>query len=127
MALATAKMLGQCAIPLGLVLIGATIADHAHEFTSARGGRAMAAACALRLGALPVLFLLLAKFLPASRELRQVILLQAAMPAGVFSIVIAKHYGGDVPTALRVVIATSLAGLVTIPLWIRVGMKFAGL
>src|SRR6185436_15582227 len=34
----TAHMLGQCAIPFGVLLIGATMADYAHEFRAARGG-----------------------------------------------------------------------------------------
>lgn len=125
--LATVKMLGDCSIPLGLVLIGAIIADFAGEFHTAAGGRTMAVACGLRLGVLPVLFLLLARFLPCSVELKRVILLQAAMPAAVFTIIMAKHYGGDTPTALRVVISTSAVSLATIPLWIRWGMKFVGL
>jgi predicted permease len=46
------------------------------------------------------------------------------MPAAVFPVVMAKHYGGDPATALRVVLATSLVGLITIPLWIRAGMHY---
>jgi hypothetical protein len=72
-------------------------------------------------------FLLLARYLPCSVELKRVILLQAAMPAAVFPIIMARHYGGDPITALRVVVATSLGGLLTIPLWLRFGMHFAGL
>jgi len=49
------------------------------------------------------------------------------MPAAVFPIVMARHYGGDPATAMRVVIGTSVVGLATIPLWIRFGMKFVGL
>jgi malate permease and related proteins len=86
-----------------------------------------AGAFLLRLGVLPFLFLLVARYLPCSTELKQVIVLEAAMPAAVFPIVISKHYGGDVNTALRVVLSTSVAGLITIPLWIRFGMKFVGL
>ena len=122
-----AHLLGQCAIPLGLVLIGATMADHAHEFVRRQGGRVIALACLLRLGVLPLAFLLLARHLPCSIELKRVIVLQAAMPAAVLPIVMARHYGGDPITALRVVIATSLGGLVTIPLWVRFGMRFVGL
>jgi hypothetical protein len=117
-----AHLLGQCAIPLGLVLVGATMADHAHEFVSVQGGRAMALACALRLGVLPAAFLLVARYLPASIELKRVIVLQAAMPAAVFPIIMARHYGGDPATALRVVLATSAVGLVTMPLWLRFGL-----
>ena len=123
----TAHMLGQCAIPFGVILIGATMADYVHEFASVRGLRLVLVSCALRLGILPVLFLLLAKYLPCSLELKRVITMQAAMASAVFPIVMAKHYGGDPATALRVVLGTSLAGLVTIPLWLRFGMKWVGL
>lgn len=122
----TTHMLGQCAIPFGVLLIGATMADFVNEFRSARGGRVLLTSCVLRLGILPVLFLLLAKFLPCPVELKRVIVVQAAMPAAVFPIVMAKHYGGDPATALRVVLATSLVGLATIPLWLRFGMKWVG-
>lgn len=122
----TFQMIGQCAIPVGILLIGATVADLWPEFHPGKGGRVMALSCALRLGLLPVLFLLLAKFGPFSVELQRVILLQAAMPAAVFPIIMARHYGGDTATALRVVIATSVVSLVTIPLWIRAGMTFLG-
>jgi predicted permease len=114
--------LGQCSIPMALILIGAIVADHLGEFHSASGWRVIGVAIALRIGLLPVLFLLLAKFLPASMELKRVIVLQAAMPAAVFPIIMARHYGGDPPTALRVVIATSAVGLVTIPIWLHFGL-----
>lgn len=120
----TFQMLGGCAIPVGILLIGATVADLLPEFHPGRGARVMVMSCLLRLGLLPVLFLMLAKWGPFSIELRHVILLQAAMPAAVFPIIMAKHYGGDTSTALRVAIATSLVSLLTIPLWIRIGMKF---
>jgi hypothetical protein len=112
---------------MALILIGAVVADHLHEFHSASGWRVIGSAVLLRIGILPVLFLLLAKFLPASVELKRVIVLEAAMPAAVFPIVMARHYQGDPATAMRVVIGTSVVGLLTIPLWIRVGMRFVGL
>ncbi len=125
--LTTIKMLGVCAIPMGLILIGATMADHLHEFRSKSSWRAISAFCVLRAGILPILFLLLAKYLPCSLELKRVIVLQSAMPTATFTLVMARHYGGDAATALRAVIATSVIGLITIPFWIRFGMKFVGL
>jgi malate permease and related proteins len=119
--------LGQCAVPMALILSGAVVADHLHEFHSASGWRVMGTAVLLRLGVLPVLFLLLAKFLPCSVELKRVIVLQAAMPAAILPIILSRHYQGDPATALRVVISTSAIGLVTIPLWIRFGLHFVGL
>ncbi len=121
-----AHLLGQAAIPLGMVLIGATMADHLHEFRRAEGGRVMLLAGALRLGVLPLLFLGLARVLPGSMELKQVIVLQAAMPAAVFPVVMAKHYGGDPATALRVVVATSLLSTLTTPLWVQAGLAWIG-
>lgn len=120
-------LVGQCAIPVGLLLIGAIMADHTREFVSAQGGRVMLLSCLLRLGLLPLVFLWLATVLPVGVELQRVIALQAAMPAAVFSIVIARHYGGDAATALRVVLATSILGLITIPLWLRFGIHLLGL
>ncbi len=120
----TAHMLGQCAIPIGLLMIGAVVADHAGEFGATRGTRVMLLACLLRLGLLPLIFLLAARWLPVPVELRQVILLQAAMPAAVFPIVMARHYRADPLTALRVVVATSAVGCITMPLWLRFGLKF---
>jgi len=119
--------LGQCAVPMALILIGAVVADHLHEFHSASGWRVIGTAVLLRIGVLPALFLLLAKVLPASIELKRVMVLQAAMPAAVFPIILARHYHGDPPTAMRVVIGTSVVGLVTIPLWIRFGLHLVGL
>lgn len=127
MILTAVHWLGQSAIPLALLLIGAIVADHWDE---ARGGklfRVVAVASLVRLGLLPVLFLLLAKFLPCSIELKRVLILQGAMPSAVLPIVITKHYGGDARTALQVALGTSVLGLATIPLWIHFGGKFAGI
>jgi malate permease and related proteins len=119
--------LGQCAVPMALMLIGAIVADHLHEFHSKSGWRVIGAAVLLRMGVLPLLFLLAARFLPASVELKRVIVIEAAMPAAVFPIVMSRLYQGDPATAMRVVLGTSVVGLVTIPLWIRFGMRFVGL
>jgi hypothetical protein len=119
--------LGQCAIPMALMLIGAIVADHLHEFHSTRGWRVIGSSVLLRIVLLPMLFLLAAKYIPATVELKRVLILEAAMPAAVFPIVLSKHYGGDPPTAVRVVLGTTVVALVTIPLWIRFGMKFVGL
>ena len=116
--------LGQSAIPMALVLIGAIVADH---FDEARGGKAVRvvlASSVVRLGVMPVLFLLLVKFFPCSPDLKRVLVLQGAMPSATLPIVLAKHYGGDARVAVQVVLGTSLLGIITIPLWIRLGEHF---
>jgi predicted permease len=127
MLLTMVHWLGQSAIPLALLLIGAIIGDHLSDARGGRAARVVAVACLVRLGIMPVLFLLLAKFLPCSLELKRVIVLQGAMSSAVLPIVLTKHHGGDARTALQVVLGTSLVGLVTIPLWIRFGGHAIGL
>ncbi|MCE2828062.1 MAG: AEC family transporter, partial [Verrucomicrobium sp.] len=60
-------------------------------------------------------------------ELKRVLVVQAAMPAGVFPIVLSRLYGGDPATAVRIVAGTTLLSLVTIPLWIRWGLSWLDL
>jgi predicted permease len=59
-------------------------------------------------------------------ELKRVIVIEAAMPAGILPIVIARHYGGQPLTAVQVVVATTVVGLLVIPLWLRVGLAWVG-
>lgn len=119
--------LGGCAIPLALILIGAIMADHIGDFHSAHGWRVMGVGVALRLGLLPMAFLLVAKFIPMTTEHQRVLVLEAAMPTAVFPVVLSKLYKGDPATAMRAVLSTAVISLVTIPLWIKVGMKWVGL
>ncbi len=111
-----------CAIPLGLLLIGATLQGYLGKPKQLWHSKIAAGACALRLGCLPVAFLALAKVLPISPDLQRVLLVQAAMPAGILPIVIAGHYGGQPLMAVRVVLATTVLGLAVIPLWLQLGM-----
>lgn len=121
------QLLGQCAFPLALLLVGAMIADHLGELRSGEGWWRVAPAILLRVAILPVGILLLARHLPASVELKRVLLIQAAMPSALLPVVLARHYGGDPGTALRIVLGTSVISLATTPLWIRFGLRWLGL
>lgn len=115
-----------CAIPIGLLLIGATLMEYLSRPRELFSPRVTLASSLIRLGVLPVLFLLLARFLPCSDDLKRVIIVQAAMPAGILPLVIAKHYGGRTLTAVQVVIGTTVLGLFLIPLWLRIGLQWVG-
>lgn len=117
------SMLAACAIPLGLILCGAILADFFKEVTWRKTWKISLAACAVRLGLLPPVFALLACWLPVTIELKRVIVVQAAMPAAVFPIVIARHYGGRPGVAVQVVLTTSALALVLIPFWIAFGLR----
>lgn len=125
------EWLGDAAIPLSLLLVGATIADQLrlNKPSASRldGLKIVGWACALRLGLLPAAFLAMAYYLPTSLQLKQVVVIQAAMPSAIFPIVLARLYGSSAGTALLVAVSTSLASLVTMPFWISAGMKLFGL
>jgi predicted permease len=125
-ALTAIHNMGVTAIPLGLILSGAIFADQAPALSS--HGRVMptVGACLLRLGALPLLMLALARWLPCPVELRHVMIVQAAMPCALFPVMLSKLYGGDPAESLRIVLATSFLGLLTIPFWMACGLRWAG-
>lgn len=117
----TAGMLGSCAIPMSLLLVGAVFWDNVREVKVQNDWHIAQAGMVVRLLILPLCMLATAWLLPLSTELKQVIIVQAAMPCGVLPVFLCRHYGGHAPTALLIVLATSIAGLVTIPLWIYFG------
>lgn len=119
-------LLGACAVPLGLLAIGASLYDNVRSGDSLWEPRVSLLGTLLRLGILPLLGLWLAWYFPLSVELKRVLVLQSAMPAGIMPIVLAKHYGGQSMVAVRIVIASTAMGLLTMPLWIRFGLKLIG-
>lgn len=122
----TIAALAACAIPLGLILIGAMLSEHIERPRDLLNFRVISMSTLVRLGLLPVIFLLLARFLPISLELKQVLVVQAAMPAATFPIVMAKHYGGHPLTAVQVVASTTVLALFLIPIWLKFGFAFVG-
>lgn len=122
--------LGNCAIPMGLMLGGAIIIDFLVESEWSGSKGVVVLAIGVRQLLMPVLMLLAASavagFTYRGLELRQVIALEAAMPAAVFPIVWVRLYEQDTQTALKVVLSTSLAGIVLIPLWLAVGRIWLG-
>jgi malate permease and related proteins len=119
---ASVHMLGVCAIPMGILLTGAMIADYTNLAVFKSGWGTVALAVVLRLGVIPAVILAAVWVLPLDFALRAVLVVQAAMPASVFPIVLARLSNGDIPTAIRVVFGSSLLSLVTIPLWLGIGL-----
>jgi hypothetical protein len=117
--------LGACAVPLCVVLIGASIMDliGAERFA----WRVAVGSAVLRQLVLPWTFLLAGVLLPLSLELKQILSVQAAMPAAVFTLVLARHYGGHPPTAMLVIVATTVASIFTAPFAIGFAMRWLGI
>jgi predicted permease len=120
----TFSMMGACAVPLAVLIIGASIADIWGQ-ERVRWSVAVLAPL-LRLGVIPLAFLACAWWLPLSLELKRILIVQAAMPSAVFNIMIARHYGGHAPTAVQCVISTTVVSIVTTPLVIAWAVKAVG-
>ena len=114
--------LGACAFPMGLVLIGATMYDLLGK--EKLSPQITIGSIVIRLAIMPMVILAAAKYLPIIPELKQVLVVQAAMPAAVSPIIVARHYGGSPGVAVQAVLATSLVALITMPLWISWGVRF---
>ena len=120
-------LLGLTAIPMSMLLIGATISDN---FRLARyrihfwnAAKISFWSCLIRILILPVFGLCIAVYLPCSIELKRVLVLHSAMSSAIFPIVMTKHYGGDQETALDAVLSNSLISIISVPVWIAVGLK----
>ena len=122
---------GNCAIPMGLILGGAIIIDFLVESEWSGSQGVVVSAIGIRQLLMPLLMLLATSTLAGGAyrglELRQVMMLEAAMPSAVFPIVLVRLYDQDTQTALKVVLSTSLAGIVLIPVWLAVGKAWLGL
>jgi predicted permease len=121
-----ARSLGVCAVPIGLLMTGVNLADYLDQPSRLLHRSVAIAACVVRLGIMPALMLAFARWLPCSVELKRVLVVEAAMPAAVFPIIMARYYGGQPLTAVQVVLSTTAGGLVACPLWIRAGFAWLG-
>lgn len=118
----TMEMLGRCAIPMAVFMVGATIARFFQREMLQEALRVSLLSVAVRLGLGAALILLAAKFLPLAPDLQRVLVVQAAMPAAVFPIVLARLFGGQPRVAIQVVLATSLLSVITAPFIIGWGL-----
>lgn len=122
----TIGILAAASIPMGLLLSGAIIIDFlkAAQWTGATP--LIFFSFGFRQLLMPALMLAFASLVLTQTDMKQVMLLQAAMPSAVFPVVLTRLYHGDTTTALRVVLSTSLAGLFLIPLWMSLGAWWLG-
>lgn len=120
------EILAGAPIPMGLLLSGAIIID----FLKAADWRGAMPVIGFSIGfrqlLMPVLMLGITGVSLAQTDLKHVMVLQASMSSAVFPIVLTRLYHGDTSTALRVVLATSIAGLFLIPLWMSLGAWWLG-
>ena len=118
--------LGNCSIPISLVLVGATLAGVVEKQKAKIDWRIIGGSTFVRFLVMPALILMVASCCNFSKELQRVLIIESAMPAAIFPIVLAKHYGGKPSVAVQIVIATSILSLLLTPLLILAGVKILG-
>jgi predicted permease len=123
----TLQWLGRCAIPIQIILTGIALADLMRRGEKQIAWRGVAGSNLLRLAVLPLGMLALARALGGQPELQRIAVVQAAMPCAMIPVVLAKHYRADSDLAAWIVASTTILGLFTIPLWLRVGFWWVGL
>lgn len=116
------EYLAAIAIPLGIILAGCAIGGLLTRNAFQSGWKVVTGACLIRLGILPVLFIAFVYSFDMPPALEKVILIQAAMPAGLFPVVVAGFFGVRQDVAVRVAVSTMILSVITTPLW----LKFAG-
>lgn len=121
----TLKWLGVGAFPLAIFTTGGIMMDmigkERFSLKASIGGSV------LRLAVIPFIMLLGARFSGVPVELKQVLIVQAAMPAAMTPILLAKIYGGRPSVAVEIVVASTVLSLITLPLVLLFGRAFLGL
>ncbi len=119
------RMIGVGAFPLAILITGCSMMDLVGS--EKPSWKVIVGSAVVRLVLAPLAMLSAAKFLPLPMELRQVLVVQAAMPAGLTAILLARMYGGRPAVAVQVVIATTVLSLLTLPWIITWGSAWIGL
>jgi hypothetical protein len=119
------SMIGVGAFPLAILITGCTIMDLvvAEKPTL----KIILGSSLVRLGLAPLAFLTAAKYLPIATELRQVLVVQAAMPAAMTPIMLARMYDGRPAIAVQIVVFTTALSLLSLPWIITLGCQWIGL
>ena len=118
------EMISSCSIPFALMVIGSSFAGLFEGFhPSARYRVEIGAFCSRNL-LIPACFMGYAVFgiFPSGMGwMAKVLIVQAAMPAGVFALLVVKSYSGASEVGLRAILATMLGCVLTLPAWIYAG------
>lgn len=109
---------GDLAIPLCLVLIGASIWSSRGCWWSSIRDMIYTTVC--RTIIIPLLTLLLLHFVQLPEIARNIALVLAVMPASSGSVLIVREYGGDVDFAGQLILSTTLFGLITMPVLLAI-------
>jgi len=115
---------GECAIPLGTLLTGIYLHEVIKDFRLAADAPVSFGVMAVRWLLMPLTVLAAAAWLVTDDSLRKVMLVQAAMPCGIFTFLIVEMFKGEVMVALRCSVITMLCCPLVTPVWLWLGARW---
>jgi len=120
------EMMGRCAVPMSILMIGATMGRFFQRNIFHDALRTSLVSLLVRIVFSAGIFLWCARYLPISDDFRKLLVIQAAMPAAIFPIILARLYGGRPQVAIQVVLSTSIVSMISSPLVIAWGLRWIG-
>lgn len=108
------KYLSQCVVPLSMILIGASMAQH--ELKSIFNEMKMYWFLLIRLIIIPIAVALLVRQLPIDPEILGVFILMLAMPVGSIVVLVAMEQGADSTCCTKGSVVSTLLSIITIPI-----------
>ncbi len=106
------QLLGQTALPLGLLAVGAGI-----QLSALRGSSsAFIWACAVKLLLLPLIIVVLCLLTGTDGLMRDVLVILGMMPTASSAYILARQLGGDAPLMAAIISGQTLLAMLTIPL-----------
>lgn len=108
------KYLSQCVVPLSMILIGASMAQH--ELKSIFNEIKMYWFLLIRLIIIPIAVALLVRQLPIDSEILGVFILMLAMPVGSIVVLVAMEQGADSTCCTKGSVVSTLLSIITIPI-----------
>ncbi|MCD8298254.1 MAG: AEC family transporter [Opitutae bacterium] len=121
------KSFGACMIPSGILLVGMSLPILLNGFRWRDDKLAALGSIVMRLVVIPAVMVAVGVWLPGlPQDLRDILIIQSAMPAAMLPIVVVQYHRGDGKLALRVVMVSTIACVVTLPFWIKFGFWLLG-
>ncbi|WP_251976007.1 AEC family transporter [Salinicola avicenniae] len=109
------SLLGAAALPLGLVAVGVALRPQALW----QGGRAFWLSSLLKLVAMPLLVVVLARLCGLAGVERDVALLFAALPTATSAYILARQLGGDAELMAAIITGQTLLAMASLPLLLK--------
>ncbi|QAR34067.1 hypothetical protein EP073_11835 [Geovibrio thiophilus] len=113
-------------MPLGLFVSGLALGEGLRGSSLGGSMKIGFAGILLRMVVMAFVFLLAARYAVDDRGLKIIFAAQSAMPAGMMNLAVVKYFMGESRVTSAVIVFTTAAALVSMPVWLEFAFRFAG-